>query len=93
LLNGDQTVGLDVLTAINNLYTQLGGNVLGIIPETDAASSDSNREAALIEMLISARAQARASKNWAESDRIRDELAKVGVILEDRSDGTIWRTN
>jgi cysteinyl-tRNA synthetase len=39
------------------------------------------------------RAQARASKNWAESDRIRDELAKIGVILEDRADGTIWKTN
>jgi cysteinyl-tRNA synthetase len=34
---------------------------------------------------------ARAKKQWAESDRIRDELARAGVILEDRADGTLWK--
>ena len=93
LLNSGTSVGLDVLTPINELYGTLGGDVLGIIPKTDeAASSDGAREAALIEMMIAMRAQARASKNWAESDRIRNELAKIGVILEDRADGTIWKT-
>jgi cysteinyl-tRNA synthetase len=92
LLNGGQNVGLDVLAAINDLYVTLGGDVLGIIPKTDeAASGDGAREAALVELLISLRAQARADKNWAESDRIRDELAAIGVILEDRADGTIWK--
>jgi len=93
LLNSGQAVGLDVLTAINDLYVKLGGDVLGIIPATDEATgSDASREAALIEMMINMRAQARASKNWAESDRIRNELANIGVILEDRADGTIWKT-
>ena len=93
LLNSGQAVGLGVLSEIDNLYTSLGGDVLGIIPRTDeAASGDASREAALIELMISLRAQARASKNWAESDRIRDELAKIGVTLEDRADGTIWKT-
>ena len=40
--------------------------------------------------LIEARKQARASKNWAESDRIRDELAAMGVVLKDSKDGTTW---
>ena len=31
---------------------------------------------------------ARASKNWAESDRIRDELAAMGIALKDNKDGT-----
>jgi cysteinyl-tRNA synthetase len=93
LLNSGQAVGLGALSEIDNLYTTLGGEVLGIIPKTDEASGgDASREAALIEMLIAARAQARASKNGAESDRIRNELAKIGVILEDRADGTIWKT-
>ena len=93
LLNSGQTVGLGVLSEIDNLYKSLGGDVLGIIPATEeAAGGDASREAALIEMLIASRAQARADKNWAESDRIRDELAKIGVVLEDRADGTIWKT-
>ncbi len=40
--------------------------------------------------LIEARAQARKCKNFAESDRIRDELAKMGVVLKDTKDGTTW---
>jgi cysteinyl-tRNA synthetase len=92
LLNGDATVGLNTLSAINDVYTQLGGDVLGIIPSADsAATANAKREAALVEMLIDMRARARKDKNYAESDRIRDELARIGVSLEDRSDGTVWR--
>ncbi len=44
-----------------------------------------------IELLISARNAARAAKNWAESDRIRDELAGMGIALKDNKDGaTTW---
>ena len=41
-----------------------------------------------IEELIDKRNSARAAKNWAESDRIRDELASMGVVLKDNKDGT-----
>ncbi len=45
-----------------------------------------------IERLIGERLAARKAKNWAESDRIRDELKAQGIILEDRPDGTTdWR--
>ena len=37
------------------------------------------------------RESARASKNWPESDRIRDELTEMGVVVEDSPDGTKWR--
>ncbi len=43
-----------------------------------------------VEQMISARATARKAKNFAESDRIRDELAKMGVVLRDTKDGTTW---
>ena len=43
-----------------------------------------------IEMLIAARTAARVTKNFAESDRIRDELAAMGVVLKDSKDGTTW---
>jgi cysteinyl-tRNA synthetase len=45
-----------------------------------------------IEERIAARLAARKAKNWGESDRIRDELAKAGVVLEDKPGGTTsWR--
>ena len=43
-----------------------------------------------VENLIATRLDARKAKNWAESDRIRDELAAMGVVLKDSKDGTTW---
>ena len=43
-----------------------------------------------IESLIAARTAARKAKNFKEADRIRDELAAMGVVLKDSKDGTTW---
>jgi cysteinyl-tRNA synthetase len=48
-------------------------------------------DAAAVETLIEARKAARASKDFAEADRIRDEIAGMGVVLEDGAQGTTWR--
>ncbi|MCA8896299.1 MAG: hypothetical protein KDA48_13655, partial [Amphiplicatus sp.] len=48
----------------------------------------SERFEASVEALIAARLEARKSKNWAESDRIRDELLAMGIALKDNKDGT-----
>ena len=44
-----------------------------------------------IEALISKRVEAKKKRNFAESDRIRDQLAEQGIILEDTKDGTRWK--
>ena len=44
-----------------------------------------------IELLIRKRDQARAAKDWTESDRLRDELAAMGIELKDARDGTTWK--
>jgi cysteinyl-tRNA synthetase len=51
-----------------------------------ASGVDANR----VDSLISARAAARARKDFGESDRIRDELAAMGVVIKDSKDGTSW---
>jgi cysteinyl-tRNA synthetase len=56
----------------------------------DAGDKD-GIDAAEIEALIDARKAARTAKDFAESDRIRDELAASGITLEDGPDGTKWR--
>ena len=47
-------------------------------------------DATKVSNLIAARETARKAKNFAESDRIRDELAAMGVVLKDSKDGTTW---
>jgi cysteinyl-tRNA synthetase len=56
-----------------------------------AGASDSEWTADKIEAAIVARKEARVAKNWAESDRIRDELTAAGIVLEDTAQGTTWR--
>ena len=68
------------LAAVRDLDT-----VLGVLPE-DAAALDPDTEALLV-----ARAAARAARDWAASDRLRDELAERGVAVEDTRDGQRWR--
>lgn len=48
-------------------------------------------EAERIEQLVAARNTARANKNWAEADRIRDELLRDSIVLEDNAEGTRWK--
>jgi len=69
--------------------------VLGVLQlEPDAflqAGAAGKVDAAEVEALIAARLAARAEKNWGESDRIRDQLTAMGVVLEDGKGGTTWR--
>jgi cysteinyl-tRNA synthetase len=46
--------------------------------------------AAKVDALVAARLDARKAKNWAESDRLRDELVAMGVSIKDGKDGTTW---
>lgn len=81
--------------ALARLLKDLGG-VLGLLqrdPEAflqGEAGSD-GLTAEQVEALIQARKDARVAKNWAESDRIRDELTAAGIVLEDSAAGTTWR--
>jgi cysteinyl-tRNA synthetase len=54
----------------------------------EAQAKDAGFDLGRVQDQIEARKKARASKNWAESDRIRDELAAMGITLKDNKDGT-----
>ena len=51
---------------------------------------ESGAPEAIIEGLIARRTSARAERDWATGDGIRDRLADIGITLEDGSDGTTW---
>jgi cysteinyl-tRNA synthetase len=71
-------------------------NLLGLLTRTKSellasTASEANINATEINAIVAERAQARAARNWAESDRLRDELAALGVAIKDNKDGaTTW---
>lgn len=92
LLNDGSTHSRGSLQALDNAFRALGGDVLGIVPdETNDGSGNADREDGLIRLLIEMRATARKNKDWATSDRIRDELKELGVQLLDGANGTTWQ--
>jgi len=66
-------------------YFNLLNNVFGLFQ-----TEENNDEAAEIEALIAQRTEARKNKDWALSDKIRDDLAARGIIIKDTPQGTRW---
>jgi cysteinyl-tRNA synthetase len=60
---------------------------LDLLEKADAAPAGEDGEDAEIDALVAARTAARAAKNWAESDRLRDEIAAAGWAVKDSKDG------
>ncbi len=74
------------------------GALLGLLQETpehwfksDKGLGADEADAATIDALVEARVAARAAKDWAEADRIRAQLTKMGIVVEDKPGGSIWR--
>jgi cysteinyl-tRNA synthetase len=89
--NGEEARAVELGAELKRLAGVLG--VLTLEPQVWFRSGASRTilDDCIVE-LIEARAAARKAKNWAESDRIRDELARAGIILEDKPGGrTEWR--
>lgn len=69
------------------------GACLGLLqadPQKFLQAGAAGVDAAAIEARIAARAAAKAAKNWAEADRIRNELLAQGIVLKDSASGTTW---
>jgi cysteinyl-tRNA synthetase len=90
LLNAESPVTQGTLAAVDGLYRELGGGILGIIPE-ELEELGGGLEGPLIGLLIEVRQRLRESRQWELSDGIRGRLGELGIALEDRPEGTTWR--
>ena len=75
--------GTDEKDAVDALVELTG--VLGLLYAREKENGDAE-----VEALIAARAQARARKDWAEADHIRDQIKELGIVLEDTPQGVKW---
>lgn len=92
VLNDGSDLSQGTLAAIDAQYRALGGQVLGIVPEsTDDLRGNAARETGLLQLLVDLRTQAREDRDWGTADRIRDRLKDLGVTLKDGKSGTTWQ--
>ena len=82
-----ESLAPELRDAVVVAFEELGGEVLGLFAPRESAGPDD----AEIEALLAQREAARAAKEWAEADRIRDELVEQGVEVQDTPDGVRWR--
>ena len=78
------------------------GNILGILLDSPVAYFDEKQkqileqkavDPAVIAKLVEKRDAARKAKDWDKADQIRNQLAEMDVVIEDRPDGTVWKIN
>jgi cysteinyl-tRNA synthetase len=79
---------LDKLAETMRLFTV---DILGLTNATGGASSEKDKALdKVMQMVLEMRAKAKAEKDWATSDKIRDELSEAGIIVKDTPDGAVW---
>ncbi len=82
-----------LVAMMNALFTEMC-SIIGVLENTATAASaeaGDNKEAELIEMVIALRQEARAAKNYAQADALRNQLTAMGIILEDTPQGVKWK--
>ncbi|MEV7800522.1 cysteine--tRNA ligase [Microbacterium foliorum] len=84
---GDAESAMTAWREVLAMLEVLGLDVIGAASRGDATASALD---ALVQTMITQRAQARADKDWAAADRIRDAIAAAGITLEDSPAGTHW---
>ena len=91
LLSEERPVSVGTLAAIDGLYRELGGNVLGIIPADLTKDMGGEMIEGLMDIILDIRQRYREVKDWDRADLLRQELSHLGIVVEDRSGGATWR--
>ena len=90
LAEGKEQITQVDLDTLKSTFKTLVFDILGLVDEMNEGSKHADLTGKLIEMLLNMRLQAKANKDFAASDRIRDELNKLGVTVKDKKDGFDW---
>ena len=98
LIDHKATICADCLKELKEVMHLFAFDILGLSTLNFQLSTGGNaaREEAfgkVVDMVLELRAKAKADKDWATSDRIRDELAAAGFEVKDTKDGVTWKLN
>ena len=94
LIDHKATICADCLKELSDTMRTFAFDILGLKDER-SDSSDAREEAfgRVMDMVLDLRSKAKAAKDWATSDQIRDALKEAGFEINDTKDGATWRLN
>ncbi len=87
---GNEKISASDLEELKTFYQNIVFDVLGLKEEEVADAGDNQALAGAMELLINLRRDAKANKDWATADKIRDDLSAIGIELKDTKDGVEW---
>ena len=91
LVDRKQTITPSGLAALRQTLNVFVHDILGLRTEAQGGSQREEAFSAAVDMLLELRAKAKAAKDWATSDAIRDRLAELGFEVKDTKEGATWR--
>ena len=91
--DGKGTISAEDIKELQEVFQLFLFDILGMVDESAGAGNDTSREAfaKAVDLLLSIRQQAKANKDWATSDKIRNELTAIGFTIKDTKDGAEWK--
>ncbi len=89
-IDGTETLSAADLELLQNMMNTFVFDVLGLLDETKADAKGHVVDG-LMKLILEIRSEARAKKDWATSDKIRDNLKAIGIEIKDGKDGTDWK--
>ena len=89
-VDGQQSFTVEDLAALKATVHRYVFDILGLRNEKAAEAGGRDMITPLVEMLLNMRLDAKAAKDWATSDKIRDNLTAIGIRVKDRKDGFDW---
>ena len=98
LIDHKATICADCLNELREVMHLFTEDILGLQSPAAAAAGANSKEreeafGKVVDMVLDLRAKAKAAKDWATSDKIRDELAAAGFEVKDTKDGVTWKLN
>ena len=90
IAEGQQTISAEDLEELRRVVNLYVFDVLGLRNEKQEGAGGNNMVPQLVDMLLAIRQEAKANKDWATSDKIRNSLTEIGIRVKDRKDGVDW---
>ncbi|MCH4895388.1 MAG: cysteine--tRNA ligase [Marinifilaceae bacterium] len=91
IISGKESIDKEGLEELTKLYNDFAFDILGLLPSEESNSGNNETLEKLVETLIEIRKTAKANKDWATADAVRDKFKEAGIEIKDTAEGVEWK--